>query len=87
MPGYTSANIIEQTFAVILHSKATSASRRLYFLGPFKEKKSTRKKAKSENCFFFFFFVLDTLSFFWGRETHFWMINCVKMTNSASEWT
>jgi hypothetical protein len=34
---------------------------------------------------FFFFFVLDTLSLF-GVERHkFWMVNCVKMTNSASE--
>jgi hypothetical protein len=32
------AYVIEQTFAVILHREAISASCRLYFLGPFKEK-------------------------------------------------
>jgi hypothetical protein len=32
------ANVIEQTFAVILHREATTANRRLCFLGPFKEK-------------------------------------------------
>jgi undecaprenyl pyrophosphate phosphatase UppP len=37
----------------------------------FKEKKSTRKKAKSENGFFFFF--LDTLSIFWvERQSFVW---------------
>jgi hypothetical protein len=43
------AYIIEHTFAVILHRKAPAASCRLYSLRLIKEKKSTRKKAKSEN--------------------------------------
>jgi hypothetical protein len=32
------ADVIEQTFAVILHRQATAASCRLYFLGLIKEK-------------------------------------------------
>jgi hypothetical protein len=77
-----------RAFAVILHKKATSVSPRIYFLGPFKENKSTRKKAKSENVIFYFFFFLDSLKAFFGMERlKYWMVNCVKMTNSASEWT
>jgi hypothetical protein len=52
-----------------------------------KKNNELKKKAIFENVFFYFFFVLDTLSFF-GVERHkFWKVNCVKMTNSASEWT